>query len=245
MIPVLACVLYNRRDLLERMLASVDVEVDTLLIVSTGGVDLSGVGIATDISTLEIQYCANIGCSGGWNRVMDHTFNERGLPYVLIVGNDIVWSPGDLQRMTQTVDDFPDADFVFGNHSYSNFIVKRSGWEKIGAFDENFEMAYCEDGDAFTRVRFSGAKAIHATGLHATHEGSATIKSDAALSRVVKAQQAKNWAYYSRKWNCPVNSGGQEKMPPFGDPNHPINRWSIEGDRLNRPYYFTHNPVCP
>lgn len=245
MLPALGIALYNRFDLLLRCLRSVDVPVGHVFIVNNGPTPLPK--LPTDLNPLLGEIRAgepgqNLGVAGAWNCIQDRAFREFGLDAVLICGNDIQWQPGDLARVMQTVREMPQADFVFGNHAYSNFLVRRSGWEKIGAFDENIELAYLEDSDHWQRIRHTPARAIHAAGLNATHEGSATIKSDAAYAAKSSRQHELNWQYYGRKWGCPPHSHAAETFTtPFGQ-GGPVNAWSLAAARRERPHYFTHNP---
>lgn len=244
MIPCIAIPALNRPDLLRRCIESIDFPIGTLLIIDNGGVFSDADTSSLPRGEGEIHHAkmhGNLGFAGSCNFAMDHTFSTLGRDAVLIVGNDIEFAPGDLAIFWQTVIDFPAADFVYGNHSFGNFLVKRSGFEKVGWFDENYELGYCEDGDFWRRLILSGAKAIHAAGLHAKHEGSATINSDKALKRVVQAQQDRNWDYYSRKWGCPKFSHAKETFAsPFNDINIGLNSWTLSAERQTRPHYRTH-----
>lgn len=249
MIPALGIAFYNRPDLLKRCIESVDHPVGTLIVVNNGSLrELSALVAEMPNDNIArrivVEPNRNLGVAGAWNLIQDQVFHRSGLDSVLICGNDIQWMPDDLGIIAKTVEEFPQADFVFGNHSYSNFLVKRSGFEKIGYFDENIEMAYLEDSDHWQRIIRTPAKAIHAAGLRALHEGSATIKSDAAYQAVVGAQHEKNWQYYARKWGCPAWSSGAEKFPtPWNDPDAAINEWNLQGDRLQRPHYLKMNTI--
>lgn len=240
MIPCIAVALLNRRDLCEKMIRSIDFPTKNLLVVDNGKQYAEGdvVTLPTEVQELTLQInTANIGCAGSWNLAIDLAFHRRDDDAVLIVGNDITWSPGDLARIWQTYLDFPDADFIFGNHSFSNFMVKRSGFEKVRWFWEELYPAYWEDGDYWTRIIRTGAKAIHAAGLKATHDGSATIKSDKAIKRLSDSRFQHNARLYAEKWGyvnnvetfaTPYNRGGD------------VNEWQLSEERLKLPHYRTH-----
>jgi GT2 family glycosyltransferase len=253
-IPIL-----NRVDLLERCVRSIDYPVGALVIVNNGCIDALESKVAqwkaenANIGTWYVyQPGANIGVAGGWNVLLHHVFKPGGalIPYtsphpvketvgsILICGNDIAFAEGDLQIFDKTLEDFPEADFIFGNHSYSNFLVKRSGYDKVGTFDESIYSAYLEDGDSWSRIIRTGAKAIHAAGLRSHHEGSATINSDAQLKAKVQAMQAKNWEYYSRKWGCPKWSSGKETFQTPFNRGGPVNEWALSPERLSQPHYL-------
>lgn len=245
----LGIAVYNRLDLLRRCLASVDVPLQSVLLVNNGPVALDlprlldGAAWPVVAEWIVAERPQNVGVAGAWNLIQDRAF-VYGQDALMICGNDIEWLPGDLARVLETVAQNPAADFVFGNHAYSNFLVRPSGWHKIGAFDENIELAYLEDADHWQRIRRTpGVNAIHAAGLNARHEGSATIKSDAAYAARSSHQHQLNWQYYARKWGCPVNSHAQERFATPFDGGGPINAWTLDEGRKQRPFVFDHNPV--
>jgi hypothetical protein len=235
MIPCIACALYNRKDLYQRLISSIDFPVEWLFTANNGQISLHDLkhpgfvqGIGEEVNEV------NFGCSGGWNQSMDFAFTQKGLDSVFIVGNDVEFHPGDLQRLEQAIIDFPEADFIFGNHSYSNFLVRRSGFDKVGWFDENFFPAYFEDSDHWRRIIRTKAKACHATGMHSKHEGSATIKSDCALRARNEITFAKNREYYYRKWGM-----NEDYEHPFNDPVIPVNYWKLSDERMRQPHFRT------
>lgn len=243
MIPCIGTAIINRPDLWVRLGMSIDFPVGEFRTINNGCIDLQAIQNPS-IQRIEIvNPGANLSCAGGWNALMSHAFDHSDYDCILIVGNDIAFAPGDLQFYWQAFLDFPQADFLFGIHSFSNFMVKRSGWEKVGAADENFELAYCEDGDYWRRIHLSGAKAMHVAGLRTIHEGSATIKSDPAWQRLVKAQQELNWNYYSAKHGCPKFSSGQETFTTPFNQGGPINEWRLSPERLTRPHFFPKWPI--
>lgn len=236
MIPCIGCAFYNRRDLLQKLISSIDHEVEWFFTANNGQQSLHELrfpefvkGVGEEVNE------TNFGCAGGWNQCMDFAFNRKELDSVFIVGNDVEFHTGDLFRLRQTIEDFPEADFIFGNHSFSNFLVKRSGFEKLGWFDENFWPAYWEDGDFWMRIkRTSGVKTCHVAGMHSKHEGSATIKSDSALRARNEITYQKNKEYYDSKW------GFEQYDYPFNNPNNPRNSWSLSKSRMGQPHFRTH-----
>lgn len=252
MIPALGIAVYNRLDLLEACIKSIDHPVEELIIVNNGCLP----GLEPDsgfMSLLEanghigtfnlITPKVNLGVAPAWNAIQHEVFLTGQKTSVLICGNDIEWAPGDLEIFANTVRDFPEADFVFGNHSYSNFLIKASGWNKIGGFDENIELAYLEDGDHWQRIIRTPAKAIHAAGLRAKHEGSATIKSDKDVAARSARQHDLNWDYYSRKWGCAKWSSGAETFATPFNQGGPINVWKLDIERRKRPHFYPYNPI--
>lgn len=235
MIPCIGSAFYNRRDLLQKLISSIDVEVKWFYTANNGQQSLHELKFPDLVKNVgEGVNDSNLGCGGGWNQILNHAFIDKNLDSVFIVGNDIEFHPGDLSRMEQAVTDFPEADFIFGNHSFSNFLVKRSGFEKFGWFDENFYPAYWEDGDAWMRMkRNKSIKTIHATGLHTKHEGSATVNSDSALRAQNQITFEINRRYYHEKW------GGESYDHPFNNPNNPVNFWQLSSNRMAQPHFRT------
>lgn len=237
MIPALATAYVNHPDLFQGMWETVDVGIGHPIVVNNSDgnvpyfeakrIEILGLGV-------------NVGFSGAVNMICDRVFNQLDLPWVLIVGSDVRFARGDIKIFKETVNDHPAADFVFGNHSYGNFVIKRSGWDKVGAMDENLWPAFLEDGDHWRRIQMTGAKAIHCAGLRGTHTGSASVKDDNAFSRWVKDRQRINWGYYSRKHGCPEWSSAEETFKtPFNDPECPVNRWELSEERKKEPHYFS------
>lgn len=223
------------------MIRSIDFPVKRLLVIDNGSQfnpadDLTQ--LSPSIDTAIIQHNTdNLGFAGSCNFAMDHAFNVLGRNAVLIVGNDVAFAPGDLAIFWQTLLDHPQADFVFGNHSFGNFFVKRSGFEKVGWFWEELYPAYWEDGDFWTRIMRSGAKAIHAAGLRAIHEGSATIKSDATIARLSNGRFQHNARLYAEKW------GYVNKVETFATPYNRggnVNEWQLSEERMKLPYFRAH-----
>lgn len=239
MIPALATAYVNHHDLLVRLLLSIaDYEFGHKIVVNNS--DKSLVAAGGDVIGLGM----NVGFAGAVNMICDRVFNQLSLPWVLIVGSDIEFAPGDLKIFEDTVNDHTAADFVFGNHSFGNFIIKRSGWEKVGAMDENFFPAFLEDGDLWRRMQLSGAKSIHCAGLRGTHTGSASVKDDNEFSRWVKDRQRINWGYYSRKHGCPEWSSGAETFASPFNKGGPVNAWKLSEERMEEPHYFSSNPIA-
>jgi len=237
MIPALATAYINHPELLRRFMHSTTTHPVGHSIV----VNNSNGPFSTTMAEV-IGLGVNVGFAGAVNMICDRVFNQLQLPWVLIAGNDIEFLPGDLKIFEDTVKNFEVADFVFGNHSYGNFVIKRSGWEKVGAMDENLWPAYTEDGDHWRRIQLTGAKAIHCAGLRCNHEGSSAIKGDEAFSRWVKDRQRINWGIFSRKWGCPEWSTGAETFTTPYNEGGPVNAWKLSDSRMKEPHYFTQWP---
>jgi GT2 family glycosyltransferase len=166
-VPVL-----NRYDLLQRMLDSVDVPVDHLLIIDNG--------LGTD--TLEIsdkfakvthlRMPANLGVAGSWN------LGIKSFPYAhrwFIVSNDVIFQPGSLEKLSQARRD--EITLTADAPNWQAFALGDEAVTDIGLFDEcGFYPAYFEDNDYIRRAQFVGVN-IRKLDIDLHHDNSSTIKS--------------------------------------------------------------------
>jgi GT2 family glycosyltransferase len=166
-VPVL-----NRYDLLQRMLDSVDVPVDHLLIIDNG--------LGTD--TLEIsdkfakvthlRMPANLGVAGSWN------LGIKSFPYAhrwFIVSNDVVFQPGALDKLSQARRD--EITLTADAPNWQAFALGDEAVTDLGLFDEcGFYPAYFEDNDYMRRAEFAGVN-IRKLDIDLHHDNSSTIKS--------------------------------------------------------------------
>ena len=166
-VPVL-----NRYDLLERMLDSVDVPVDHLLIIDNG--------LGTDTLELSDKFAkvthlrmpANLGVAGSWN------LGIKSFPYAhrwFIVSNDVVFQPGALEKLSQARRD--EITLTADAPNWQAFALGDEAVTDLGLFDEcGFYPAYFEDNDYIRRAEFAGVN-IRKLDIDLHHDNSSTIKS--------------------------------------------------------------------
>jgi GT2 family glycosyltransferase len=166
-VPVL-----NRYDLLERMLDSVDVPVDHLLIIDNG--------LGTDTLELSDKFAkvthlrmpANLGVAGSWN------LGIKSFPYAhrwFIVSNDVVFRPGALEKLSQARRD--EITLTADAPNWQAFALGDEAVTDLGLFDEcGFYPAYFEDNDYMRRAEFVGVN-IRKLDIDLHHDNSSTIKS--------------------------------------------------------------------
>ncbi len=254
-VPVL-----NRGDLLLRLATSVDFPVRRLMIVNNGKdpsvldalarIRHSGFSSRSYIhEVFVIQPSNNLGVAGSWNLMMRAAWPtepqpDTPVPYIMIVGNDIQLTPGDLKLMHEATetgmgigDGTPPAPgarkpvLILGNHGFSFFCLTDRAPVEIGFFDENIYPAYLEDCDYCRRISVAGAVAIHLQGIQAVHGeapswGSSTIHSDKRLEIRNTVTHARNFEYYRRKWG---GGDGQEVFThPFNDPTKDHRHWELD-----------------
>jgi GT2 family glycosyltransferase len=166
-VPVL-----NRYDLLQRMLDSVDLPVQHLLIIDNG--------LGTDTLELSDNFAkvthlrmpANLGVGGSWN------LGIKSFPYAhrwFIVSNDVVFQPGALEKLSQARRD--EITLTADAPNWQAFALGDEAVTDLGLFDEcGFYPAYFEDNDYIRRAEFAGVN-IRKLDIDLHHDNSSTIKS--------------------------------------------------------------------
>jgi GT2 family glycosyltransferase len=245
MIPLLATAIVNRPDLLQRLISSIDFPVGELLVIDNGRDNRGHLDIPTCVGKLTTIYNgSNMGCAGAWNQSINHAFNERRYEYLLIMGNDIQLTPGDLEKLHKAIT--PDTDFVSGNWAFSSWGLTRNGFGKLGWVDENIHPAYGEDVDLWRRVQLHGGINITSVDTHMIHGeaptwGSSTIYSDPDLRRKNHVTHGRNLSYLERKWNWDRNKPMETATytRPFNDQSKPLWHWELSPDRIQQPHFRT------
>ena len=195
-LPLLGVPILNRPDLLERLLDSLDCEVDTLAVVDNSG---GAKPVAALLERLEttghpkiarVRVCRpfrNLGVAASWNAIL-RAFPE--VPHALVVNNDIRFAPGVLAAALARLDSqrpqwLPLLPF---DSAFSAFFITSLAWNLVGLFDETFYPAYLEDSEYRERMRRypqleTPAHDDLAAAMAACNpEGSATISSDPQLA---------------------------------------------------------------
>ena len=185
-VPVL-----NRYDLLQRMLDSVDVPVDHLLVIDNGtGADLTFNDNFKRVTVLDLP--ANQGVSGSWN------LGIKSFPYAqrwFIVSNDVVFEPGALEMLAQARRD--EITLTGDAPHWQAFALGDEAVNDIGLFDESLFPAYFEDNDYMRRAEFVGVN-IRRLDLKLRHDNSSTIKAG------YQEKNAKTYASNERHYQAKV-----------------------------------------
>jgi GT2 family glycosyltransferase len=164
-VPVL-----NRYDLLQRMLDSVDVPVDHLLIIDNGlGTDTLEISDKF-VKVTHLRMPANLGVAGSWN------LGIKSFPYAqrwFIVSNDVVFQPGALEKLAQARRD--EITLTADAPNWQAFALGDEAVTDLGLFDEcGFYPAYFEDNDYMRRADFAGVN-IRKLDINLHHDNSSTI----------------------------------------------------------------------
>ena len=195
----------NRYDLLQRMLDSVDVPVEHLLVIDNGtGADLHFSDKFENVTVLAMP--ANLGVSGSWN------LGIKSFPYAqrwFLISNDVQFNPGALEQLAQARRDEITLTARFPH--WQAFALGDEAVSDIGLFDESLFPAYFEDNDYTRRAEFVGVN-IRRLEIDVSHENSSTIKAGyqdknaktyAANDRYFQSKIANN-DYTSGSWSLDI-----------------------------------------
>ena len=167
-VPVL-----NRYDLLQRMLNSVDVPVEHLLIIDNGASHQPKLILDLSDNFKKVTHLpmpANLGVSGSWN------LGIKSFPYAhrwFVVSNDVVFTPGALEQLSQARRD--EITLTGSAPHWQAFALGDEAVNDIGLFDESLFPAYFEDNDYARRAEFVGVN-IRLLDIKVQHDNSSTIK---------------------------------------------------------------------
>ena len=231
-IPVL-----NRGDLLTRLLRSIDVEAEVLLIVNRIGEVDAGVedavsewernlpeGVRVDVRRIE----GNLGVAGSWNRIIGHFGGD-----CWVANSDIAFAPGVLSEAMAQIEGRRE---IVMQHLWAGacFYVTDLFPKVLGWFDENFYPAYHEDEEMSLRsARLGVARCDFTNSLRerVMHGGSETLKSAPDAQRqFIQAAQHLGGVYLERRWGALPASCDlpPEKHSPFDNAAlHPAD-WTLD-----------------
>jgi GT2 family glycosyltransferase len=168
-VPVL-----NRYDLLERMLESVDVPVDHLLVIDNGAsVMAESLELKANDNFAKVTHLrmpANLGVAGSWN------LGIKSFPYAqrwFIASNDVVFESGALEELAKARRD--EITLTGEAPHWQAFVLGDEAVSNIGLFDESLFPAYFEDNDYMRRAEFVGVN-IRRLNINVKHDNSSTIK---------------------------------------------------------------------
>lgn len=230
-VPVL-----NRGDLLARLVESIDLEAEVLIVVNRiGPVDES---VAAAVAALEqgapgplrveVQRVeGNLGVAGSWNRMIEHFGGD-----CWIVNSDIAFTPGVLAEAMARVAAAPE---IVHHHLWSMacFYVTADFPRTLGWFDENFYPAYCEDQEMDLRTEQLGMRKRTRTGLdreRVEHGGSQTLRSaPSPVRQFIGEGHVRAARYLERRWGpLPAPEGHPVRRHPFDNPALHGADWTLD-----------------
>ena len=167
-----------------------------------------------------------------WNAGLRWIFAQSE-DYVLVVNNDVELRPDTYRRLVEDGGEFvtgigvrerekigspylpPDPALKRPHPDFSCFLIRRSAWDRVGPFDENFKIAFCEDWDYHVRLHRAGITAC-SLDLPFLHHASQTLKAAPdAEAHAIQKQADRNRAYFRKKWG--VAGASPEYYALFGN----------------------------
>lgn len=217
---------YNQLDYTRKCLESLNKHgkgIREIIVVDNGSFPdtaeyLSGVDYVRIISNKE-----NRGCAAAWNQGLDAADSN----WVLFLNNDVLLTPGWLEGMLQFAQEkridvvspaIREGACNYDLEAYSKefvkrmknlarigvadgicFLVRRTVFEKVGRFDENFRIGQFEDVDFFKRAAMAGFR-LGITGRSFIHHFGSVTQNHIRTVQKTTSYAAANRAYYRRKW---------------------------------------------
>ena len=204
--PVLAIPFLGNADALEPCLASIDADV-RLLIVDNSPDGASWDVVPDDAHVIDMP--GNIGYPMSVNLVIWSLPHE---PYWLFANHDVVFAPGDLQRLIGATES-GDWGWV-GVRDWRVFGLTAEAVSRVGLWDENFHPVYVEDCDYEYRCTLAGVRWGFIEG-ETSHVGSAVLKGSHQAQRDNARTYPANVAYFCEKWGVPSVRGAHGYDTPF------------------------------
>lgn len=191
---------WTRHDLLARMLATIDHDVEHLLIIDNGST-LGAVDYPAHVLNLHVASIpSNLGVPASWNLGIKAFFGED---VVLIVGDDITWKPGSLAQF----DEARDPSCITLTRTWPHWCAFAYGMDAVdhvGLFDERFYPAYYEDTEYEWRCRSLGFP-VHISGIDVGHDNASTLNTPRRQFAQRKSlTDASNAALYHEKQQQPA-----------------------------------------
>lgn len=185
-VPVL-----NRYDLLQRMVDSIDIPLELLVLDNGDALETLKVPSMVDARVLHLP--TNQGVAGSWN------LGIKLYPFESVwffSSADTVYKPGTLEKMSHAK---PDAITLNSDFPYwQTFAIGEEVVRRIGLFDENLYPIYFEDNDYMKRADDAGIK-IEYLAAPVGHDNSSTIRSDENLARQNDRTFSNNNDYFKAK----------------------------------------------
>lgn len=224
MIPVFIAPCYSRYDLLDRMLASVDVPVGRGLLIDNG-MTRHKANVGPEWATFTPPF-GSLGLAGSINFGITQTFDA---PWWLWASDDLVFSPGDLATIASLVESHGDNPVVV-TYRWAVMALNRAVVERIGLLDEwSFWPLYFDDMDFAYRCSLAGIPILYDKwGISEGADGvthSTTIQTNDEIAHANNRSWIHNEKAYVKKWG---GLPGKEKFKTPWDSGLPL--WAVKPD---------------
>jgi GT2 family glycosyltransferase len=171
-------------------------------------------------------YRVNRGVARSWNEGIRDSWSD-GAKVVLVVNDDVWFSPGDIDKLADASIENPDRCAIFAMglnmrkrtriaHNWSCFAINPIAWKLVGCFDENFWPVGGEDIDYMIRARACGLDTFTVQDTNVAHAVAETRLSPELRENLAKAQEL-NKLYFARKWGYVWNDPRVPFKFPFND----------------------------
>jgi len=173
MIPMLVVPTLTRRDLLLRMLKSIDYPVQHLVVIDNsgkGGIDVEGPWERMTVLPMP----TNLGVAASWNLAIRLGHKH---PWVMICSDDMWWPEGAMQRLAEMASE----DSVVVSSTWPHWMSFTFGMgivKRFGLFDEGYYPAYFEDVEYERRMKNEGVHLV--MGPATDHDNASTLNTPEA-----------------------------------------------------------------
>jgi len=205
-IPILMTPVLNRWDLAKRMLESVDVYVETVLIIDNGMTKKPGVVTDREQVGRVVQWLPpNTGLGyGGAINFMVTQFPD--CPWWLWASNDVVFHPGQLEHVARRMGEADGPRLITGGFTWG--AANAAVIDRVGLVDDwSFFPIYFDDNDYHYRCTLAGIEWIEDrsgwTHGDSQHGASLTIQSDPKIRMANDRSFVQNSRAYIDKWGGP------------------------------------------
>ena len=158
----------------------------------------------------EAEY--NYGVAASWNALIDKAW-ERGIENYLILNDDVILRCGEgiINQMLVKCAETKAFHRCRPFYNWSAFILRKSTYDLVGRFDENFKQCYYEDNDYQYRMRLAGIPIMYEDQLNPEiYRNSQSILKDPLLSNYID-----NRDYFVKKWGGMPDS--ETHKTPFNE----------------------------
>lgn len=187
-VPVL-----NRYDLLQRMVHSIDYQLDELLIIDNGD-RLAALEIPRVVRNLRIlRMPTNLGVAASWNLGIK-LYPED--PVWFFGSADTVYGSGALERLSEA--NWDEITLCREFPHWQSFAIGEWVVRKVGLFDENYYPIYFEDTDYTWRAAAQAVR-IRRLDIPTSHDNSSTISSNPDYAEANRLTFGQNGAYLDNK----------------------------------------------
>ena len=148
----------------------------------------------------------DVGAVGSKLIYPDGSLQEAG---GIVWGSGKPWNYGKNKNASHPSFNYTrDADYL----SAASLFVKKTVWEEVGGFSEEFAPAYYEDTDLAYKIREAGYRTLYCPGSQVVHfEGKSNGTSTATG---IKKYQEINSSTFREKWFKDYKSNGEEGVDP-------------------------------